>query len=882
MIGRQQELAIAETAFAEAHRHRAPLVLRVTGGAGIGKTYFSRALLARLGATGWMTLEVACHPAQSHAVHIVSTRLAAAALEALGGEAARYASGLEDGLARFAPAVARAVGREYDAASLDEESYNLILRRLFEGIAADHDVAILCDDSQWIDAASAAALTALVRQTTMGSIALIAADRSDTAVEQPRLHSSIDINLRELGYDDSLVLAAQHLPGEHAGWPDMVVQRSGGNPLEIVLIAEELARSGSAEEVERSLRGRIAQSVAALEPAQREFVQICALIGDPIEYRLLSQLYRDPSVLERHLRQARGRFLTGAGPDFRFRHALVADAASETLAVTVPLHKRILDAYGDLDLELSDYDRIARHARACGDRQREFATYVELADRARRQQAWATAVHACERALSIKPPAAEQRSSFYVTYARALRAFDREPEAAEILLRAISAVDDAATESGIGELVATLVSIYLELEQVEQALQLYKRYASLLVDQRELASLVSAAMSVAASSIDDAFFASLDGGFSAVEASASAQARARRHAARATFFSATGEFAKVHSELAAANAHVDPANPRNLDLLAFASALYDFREHGCEVASTRLPDLNRRTRLGSENKFFSRLWEAWISFFCGEWERALSLVTDTYRPEMPLSRSAALLSIPAAIAALGDREPLYAKEIALTVRTAIHGGYRQSALQLAPWWLVRQRDTAAEAFVEKAVPTLAASPPRATAIGYLPASFAFLASARGDKAALACIAGQPDGRDRAAWPRANWDLARGLALSALGEASAKEALCGAARSLSALGAPLLAAYALERAGEAQASDVILLEKLGLLRDREAAARRKAPTATKSLLTTREWDVARQVASGSTNRQTAEALVLSERTVEAHLGNIFGKLGFSSR
>ena len=37
-----------------------------------------------------------------------------------------------------------------------------------------------------------------------------------------------------------------------------------------------------------------------------------------------------------------------------------------------------------------------------------------------------------------------------------------------------------------------------------------------------------------------------------------------------------------------------------------------------------------------------------------------------------------------------------------------------------------------------------------------------------------------------------------------------------------------------------------------------------------------------VGDGYTNRQIAEALVLSERTVEDHVGNVLGKLGASSR
>ena len=48
------------------------------------------------------------------------------------------------------------------------------------------------------------------------------------------------------------------------------------------------------------------------------------------------------------------------------------------------------------------------------------------------------------------------------------------------------------------------------------------------------------------------------------------------------------------------------------------------------------------------------------------------------------------------------------------------------------------------------------------------------------------------------------------------------------------------------------------------------------------LTDREAEVLRLVASGATNRAIAQELVLSEKTVDRHVSNIFRKLGVSSR
>jgi DNA-binding NarL/FixJ family response regulator len=57
-----------------------------------------------------------------------------------------------------------------------------------------------------------------------------------------------------------------------------------------------------------------------------------------------------------------------------------------------------------------------------------------------------------------------------------------------------------------------------------------------------------------------------------------------------------------------------------------------------------------------------------------------------------------------------------------------------------------------------------------------------------------------------------------------------------------------------------------------------------PRATRDAhgLTGRELEVLRHLAAGETNRAIATELVVSERTVDRHVSNIFAKLGVSSR
>jgi non-specific serine/threonine protein kinase len=62
----------------------------------------------------------------------------------------------------------------------------------------------------------------------------------------------------------------------------------------------------------------------------------------------------------------------------------------------------------------------------------------------------------------------------------------------------------------------------------------------------------------------------------------------------------------------------------------------------------------------------------------------------------------------------------------------------------------------------------------------------------------------------------------------------------------------------------------------------AGSRRRASRPEGEILTSREREVAALVALGQTNRQIATALIISERTADAHVQNILNKLGFNAR
>jgi DNA-binding NarL/FixJ family response regulator len=74
----------------------------------------------------------------------------------------------------------------------------------------------------------------------------------------------------------------------------------------------------------------------------------------------------------------------------------------------------------------------------------------------------------------------------------------------------------------------------------------------------------------------------------------------------------------------------------------------------------------------------------------------------------------------------------------------------------------------------------------------------------------------------------------------------------------------------------------VFERLGAVLDAGQVAARRGRPALPGGLTGREAEVLALVAAGRTNREIAEALVLSHKTVARHLSNIFAKLEVSSR
>ncbi|MGH2616695.1 MAG: helix-turn-helix domain-containing protein, partial [Thermomicrobiales bacterium] len=102
-----------------------------------------------------------------------------------------------------------------------------------------------------------------------------------------------------------------------------------------------------------------------------------------------------------------------------------------------------------------------------------------------------------------------------------------------------------------------------------------------------------------------------------------------------------------------------------------------------------------------------------------------------------------------------------------------------------------------------------------------------------------------------------------------------------AERASAAARATIAALANELEDEVQRADFIR-QTTALLPPQPAGAKDQAGRQVFGGLTAREREVATLTAQGASNRMIADALFISERTVEVHVRNILHKLGFTSR
>ncbi|HEY8298487.1 MAG TPA: AAA family ATPase [Candidatus Baltobacteraceae bacterium] len=882
MIGRDREFARAKSMLDRGGGYAEPILLRVSGPPGVGKSCFLAELVTSCSQSGWFAVSVACHEVQSDSPYVVAIRITAAVLRRLGTDIGRYASGLRDELAALDPGFAALFGMPTQPSGLNQENCVEIVSRLLEGVAADYRVLIACDDAQWIDRQSASVLRALAEHFSMGTLALIGAERSgEHNPAMPQSQTAIDLG--PLSQVDAQRLVRIQLPQLPEVAVDTIVYQGRGNPLTLLTLCEDVARNGAAESwSDQSTLSLIAKRIERMVPEEREFLQLCALIGEPIEFRLIFKLYPDARQVARLLEGAARSFLAPDGPDLRFSHHLIADAVSATIEFEVPLRTRIIEALRSIhELQLDEIERLVQQTIACGDRDGAFEALYLLADTAFNQNAWTAVVGACERALSMKNVPRDRFVDFYMRYGVALRSLDRALEAPTMLDNALRLADAADIVDGIGPLVALYQAFLIAIENPNEVFLVYERYRRKALAEADRAPIAAMAMAVAAIVFDAERFASSRNEFLSLSGQ-SDYARATSLGALATFSTGKGDYDGAMRALAEAFSVADERRVRQKMALEFNKLYATFHHKGCSAIERFLPDISARYRFESDDLFAVRMLDAAFLIATGSWTIALERFESFYRSDMAVPRRAQLLVVPAIVGALTGASTAWDAEMVQVGQLLLAGRYARSAKQFLPWVLARLHQPGLERWLRDLVSEVAEHPPWIVDVAYFPLGLSVWAARRRHSEVLAFLAGPTESVDRSRWAVAHWNLMREHARVAGGSRRDPARARAIDAELQHLDAPMFAALAAHLTGTPSSEQCHLLEAAGVIPGSTRAGAAVVNTKDSSGLTRREVEIARKVGEGLANRQIAESLVLSERTVEVHVSNIFAKVHVSSR
>jgi DNA-binding CsgD family transcriptional regulator len=910
--GRDDEAALIVERYQDACRGYAGVVL-IGGEAGIGKSRLLRESLSTLASEGALVAVGQCFEHAQTPLGPVAELLyesVAAWPEVLDGRPA-----LRSTLARIAPEVA--TPNDAPAAS-DMRGLYAALIETFRLVSDHQPLAFAIEDLHWADLATLEWLQNFVSRLALEPhrapsralfmityrseelhrthplTLMLAKLRSGSSVRSLTLAPLAPADLRRLG---RRALGKRELA---PGVLDEALALSEGNPL----YAEELLRhavdesagGGTGRALPPSVQAAALERFESLPEDDRSTLGLAAVIGRRFDAGVLTRLSGRPSELvDAALRRARNLQLIveldRPPASYEFRHALVRGALyAEFLEVERRLlHERVArDLEGSLDAA-ARVAELAYHWWRAGDAAKA-TRYNELAgDAARETFAHADAARAYVRALDAAGDDEEREALLRAKLAEEMYFSGNLPAATEALERGIELYErfgnwEKVTDLALRGTVIAKVGCDgdAQMRWSERALETIKRRPE---HELHYASLVRMA---------DTFAFRGD-------------PRAQEYIARAERFS-------------------PPPPSVHLQRLYIAQGLLD-QARGDADASAHDYDLAvgaGEGLLDPRHRVLVRIYQSFSAMEFGRFALAEEVARDAF----------------AGAAELGSLEPyLHAEVVTLAFRRGELDAARAALEQLSDAAiLVSQPATAIDAMailvglqledenlVERFNDPRSVERAFASRVPFLivpvAAAFAQLFADRGEIERARALLGRATREIQ--WAGSPWmsawfaqyatveDAARmreflavwsapesnraGRPLLALYDAlvaarSGNDVVTpsiGAAAAFAALGTPYYQAQALELAGRPDDA-LAIYERIG---DRRDARRLRAATAStttqkrargKGELTARESEVATLIASGKTNRAIAEALVLSERTVENHVASIFAKLGVASR
>ncbi len=830
------------------------------------------------------------------------------------------------------------------AAESDRSAIFEAVRCAFAHLAGSRPALVILDDLQWSDQASLELLAALASPLREMPVAVVAAYRSDGLPRDHMLRwlrnelrrggNLEELALEPLDREHTAALLAELLDGRPSeSLLDTIHDRTQGSPffteeLVAALRAKDrlhpgrrgLELAGEAEvPVPDTVRDAVSIAASELSEQAHEAAEVVAIADQPFDLELVAELASKAGLAEL---TNKGYLVEQGAGRAAFRHALVRDA----VCAEVPwlrrrtLHRRLAEA---LERAGGASREIAAHWSSAGDAARARAAFVEAVRQSEGLHAYRDATNAARQALELWSEGEEDelRIETLERYARCAELAGELTEATKAL-RELSAIRSSSSDGlGFARAQRRLAAIYDLKGERDTAFAARRLAAEAFAanDLRAEAALERLAMADhqrARAGYGEAIElsqAALEDARTADRLDLSVRARGLLGVAQAK----GGEFETgletVRGALALALEH---------DLTPIAAELYqrlsmvlydasDYRR--AEEALDTALGLCRtgedvRTELACVTCLVYVLRER------GEWSRAGELGRELIDSETAVWVAEGLLGVIHAFqgklasarrmlmasrsvsSSVGHYNMFMDATTGLAYVAAAEGAEEEAAEHcrtlLARWkesedhhyavwgirwataFFARQGDRERVHACTDALAQMASEAGHGDALAALAQAIGEMALLDGDEAAAAEHLSRAVELHRTLavpFERAQIELRAGEVLAAAGERDqALERLCDAYRTASKLGArPLASAAAQEVAGLGES----VAQRLG---------GRAATKADGIQLTRRELEVLRYVSIGRTNREIAQELFISPRTVDMHVRNLLGKLDCRSR
>ncbi|NNM99243.1 MAG: hypothetical protein HKL91_05560 [Candidatus Eremiobacteraeota bacterium] len=637
-----------------------------------------------------------------------------------------------------------------------------------------------------------------------------------------------------------------------------VAEVSAGRAIDIVAIAESIAQgSNDIADVAAGLRAVVARDLAVMPPERREFLQMLALIEEPIPLALLQQLWSEEHFLPL-LQASSERYLTADPTGIGFRHAALAQAIRETIAIDVPYRRRIIAGIAKLAAPSnSDLERVIAQARACGDDSLELEYLKRLADAASTASELPLLAKVLERMIALMPFKAHILLPLYTQLSVIYNGLSRGRETLRVCMSGLDAALAAGARHDLAPLVTSMaLAAWHDGDKLEFE-RLMARYGINLESDSDRTQLALVKLTSSVFELDVAQFEEQLSIIHSLDTQNPVN-DLRLAVLEALMSARLGEDEKCLRLIAKSRvlaAHVPKALRFMPEVMDRITTFYRSGATNTHSRSTR----NGEKDSGDGNAAI----EALLALSVGHIEDSFDIVNDALVKDSSGFERRVLIGIGASAGVLsGAPVPQSIMAAARNEAELIIAGTQNHALVPIAAALAaldaESNPPFARALFENAITAI-----ERTAVApqsfFIPTVLAKAALRLNDRTALKNISKGLIKTDKQPWSLAQSRLAAYCSsLWSSGRPDDMERIT-LVHQFNNLGAPFF---------------ISLIPAPGISRSLEQPHRDN--------LSRREREVVALVAEGRTNRQIAGLLVLSERTIEGHVANVFNKIGATSR